>query len=528
MIKQIKQLVKLQLVNLYGMNVFRFTKDKAEKKKKIALAAAYGLLILMTVFYVSGLTYGYVIIGLGDMVPAYLIMISSLLILFFSFFKAGNVIFQRNAYDILASLPISQTAIVVSRFIRMYVENLVLTGIVMIPACVVFGILQHPSILFYVLGVAVTLFIPLLPITIATFFGALITAVSSRMKQKSMVSTALSLLLIGGIFFASSKLAVIEENVTVEMLQNMSEILLGIIGKLYPPAVWLGTAMLTGNVLACIGCMAGGLLLFTVVMALVSVRFHEICRLLYSTHTKQDYTLEHSKKNSIRKALYKREWKRYVSSSVYVTNTIIGPILAVVFAVTVLVMGVDGVQAELQLPIDIRETIPFLLAGIFCMMPTTCSSISLEGKQWWIVKSLPIQTKDLFDSKILLNLSLIAPAYIVAELVLIFALKPTFFELLWLLFIPVIMICFSSVFGITMNIKFPLFQWENEVAVVKQSASAFLGGIVGFLLVLLCMVPVLAVPAEYSMWVKLGVCSIVGVMTVVLYRTNNKVNLQDI
>ena len=162
------------------------------------------------------------------------------------------------------------------------------------------------------------------------------------------------------------------------------------------------------------------------------------------------------------------------------------------------------------------------------MMPTTCSSISLEGKQWWIVKSLPIQTKDLFDSKILLNLSLIAPAYVIAELVLIFALKPVALELIWLLFIPVLMICFSSVFGITMNIKFPLFQWENEVAVVKQSASAFFGGIVGFLLVLLCMVPVLAVPAEYSMWVKLGVCSIVGVMTVVLYRTNNKVNLQDI
>ena len=127
MIKQIKHLVKLQLVNLYGINVFRFTKDKTEQKKKIALAAAYVLLIVMGIFYVSGLTYGYIILGLSDMVPAYLIMISSLLILFFSFFKAGSVIFQRNAYDILASLPISQTAIVVSRFIRMYVENLLLT-----------------------------------------------------------------------------------------------------------------------------------------------------------------------------------------------------------------------------------------------------------------------------------------------------------------------------------------------------------------------------------------------------------------
>ena len=79
-----------------------------------------------------------------------------------------------------------------------------------------------------------------------------------------------------------------------------------------------------------------------------------------------------------------------------------------------------------------------------------------------------------------------------------------------------------------MNIKLPLFQWENEAAVVKQSASAFIGGIVGFLLVLLCMVPVLVVPAVYTMWVKLGVCGITVLLTVILYRKNNKVNLHDI
>ena len=36
MIKQIKSLTKLQLKNLYGLNVFRFTKDKKEKARKIA------------------------------------------------------------------------------------------------------------------------------------------------------------------------------------------------------------------------------------------------------------------------------------------------------------------------------------------------------------------------------------------------------------------------------------------------------------------------------------------------------------
>ena len=47
MIKQIKDLTKLQLVNLYGMNVFRFTKDKKEKTRKRALAVLAAFLIIM-------------------------------------------------------------------------------------------------------------------------------------------------------------------------------------------------------------------------------------------------------------------------------------------------------------------------------------------------------------------------------------------------------------------------------------------------------------------------------------------------
>ena len=138
------------------------------------------------------------------MLPAYLIMLSSLIILFFSVFKAESIIFQRNAYDILVSLPITQTAIVVSRFIRMYVENMLLTFVIMLPPMAVYGIMIKPGISFYIIGILVTIFIPLLPITISIFLGALITAIASRMKHKSLARTVLSIVLILGILVGSS------------------------------------------------------------------------------------------------------------------------------------------------------------------------------------------------------------------------------------------------------------------------------------------------------------------------------------
>ena len=102
MIKQMNHLIKLQLRNIFGINVFRFSKDKKEKKKKSILAITYLFLVVMAAFYVSTTVYGYIMLGLEEMVPAYLIMLSSFIILFFSVFKAGDIIFQKNAHDDLA------------------------------------------------------------------------------------------------------------------------------------------------------------------------------------------------------------------------------------------------------------------------------------------------------------------------------------------------------------------------------------------------------------------------------------------
>lgn len=528
MIKQIFNLTNLQLKNLYGINVFRFSKDKKEKRNKAALAMSYLIIIVMAAVYVGMMTYGYVVIGLAEVLPAYLIMLSSLIILFFSIFKSGSIIFQKNAYDILASLPISHSAIVVSRFLRMYVENVVMTFVVMIPAMGVYGVMVRPGISFYLIGLIVTIFIPFIPITISTFLGALITAIASRMQHKSLVNVVLSILMMAGIMLGTSQMAALEDEISVELLQNILEIMLTAIESIYPPAVWLGSAMLTGDFYVCFICVIGGLLLFTVVMAIISVNYEWISRGLYSTNAKHDYQMEHLKRNSVLGALYRREMRRYFSSSVYVTNTIIGPIMAVVFSVAAAAFGLEQIQAGMEVTIDITGAAPFILAGIFCIMPTTCTSVSMEGKEWWIVKSLPIKAKDVLDSKLLLNLSLVLPFFVVSEILFVIAIKPNMTEFLWMLVIPIIMILFACVFGIAVNLKMPVFDWENEVTIVKQSASAFIGGIGGFFIVLLCAVPVLLTPVRYANLVKMIICLIVACVTWVLYQKNNKVNLQEL
>ena len=528
MIKQIKTLTALQLKNIYNLNVIRYTKDKGVKKKSLLLGAAWLYVIVMVALYVGATAYGYVLIGLAEILPAYLIMLSSIMVFAFAIFKAGSVIFQQNAYDILCSLPVSQMVIVVSRYARMYVENLIVTLLIMMPGLMVYGVLVKPAVGFYLMGIVITVFIPVLPITVATFLGALVTAIASRMKHKSLVNAGLSVLMVVGILGLMPEMVMLEEEFSMEMLENLLGMVQSAIETLFPPAVWMGNAMLGKGLLACVLYMLGALILFVLTMLFISANYRSISQRLYRTIAKHDYKMQTMTKNSVLNALLKREVKRYFASSVYVTNTIIGPVLAVVFAGTLVAVDMEEMQQMMGLPVDISGAVPFILAGIFCMMGTSCTSISMEGKEWWIVKSLPLRTKDILDSKLLFNLLLDAPFYLVSEVLLVIGLRPAFTELMWLLVIPVVCVLFSCVWGLFINIKMPKFNWDNEVDVVKQSASAAVGGLGAFLVVLVCAVPVFLVPVAYADLTKGMVCVVLGGVTILLYQKCIRTSLMEL
>lgn len=528
MLKQIKQMAKLELCNIFGLNVFRFSKDPQAKRKAVLMIALWAFLLVMLSFYVGGLSYGLILLGAGYVVPAYLIAISSLVIFFFGIFKAGSVIFSRNGYDILCSLPISQTAIVTGRFLRMYVENLALTLAVLLPGLAVYAWLQKPSVFFFLTAGIGALFVPLAPIAAAALIGALVTAVSSRMKHKSLVEAGLSILIVLAVLAGTSRLSSMQGSITPEMLNTLSATVFTLVEKLYPPAVLLGMAMVNGSFSGLAVYIGLSLAIFSVMLTAVSLRFHSICRRLYSTSAKHDYRMEHLKKNSVLLALYKREMKRYFSSGVYVSNTIIGPVMGTILSGALFFVGIDRVMQVLPAAVPIRGLIPFALAGVFCMMTTTSTAISMEGQTFWIIKSLPLKTKTILDAKLLLNLSLMLPFYVVSEILLMLALKPGISEMMWMLILPAVIIVFSCVYGITVNLHLPVLNWESEVTVVKQSASSMLGGMGGFVVALLCAIPAALLPVHYSNWGNLMVCVLLLALTALMYQKNNRTNLQEI
>lgn len=521
MLTQIKLLTKLELCNLYGLNVLRFSKDKKSRQKTLGLTALWILLLVMLIGYVGGLAYGLIYLGLEEVVPAYLITLSGLLVFFFGMLKAGSVIFRKEGYDILCALPLRAGAIAVSRLLRMYAEDLLMTLAVLLPGIGVYIWNVRPNAGFYLtvfLGIWIT---PLIPMAASILLGALITGISSRMRHKSLISAGLSVLLVLGVLYGSSRLSAVEGSIDPEMLRDLSLSIMTLLEKVYPPAVWIGRAMVHGDVPEALACAVLSLAVSGAVATAVALSFQKISQNLYSNFAKHDYRMGKLKADSLLCSLCKRELRRYFSSSIYVTNTIIGPVMGCVLSAALLLSGTDLIKEFLPLPIDVEGIVPFVISGVFCTMTATATSISMEGKNWWILKSLPLTTKNILDGKILMNLLLLLPFYLLSELILIFALKPGAGELLWLVLIPAVIILFSCVYGIAVNLRFPVLEWESEVRIVKQSASAVLGGMGGLILSILCAVIVGAVPGEYAAYLKAGICAVFLAVTAVIYRSNN-------
>ena len=117
-----------------------------------------------------------------------------------------------------------------------------------------------------------------------------------------------------------------------------------------------------------------------------------------------------------------------------------------------------------------------LAACLFCAMicPITATSISLEGKNFWIVRSLPIPANRYLGAKLALNLLLNVSVSWLSILILSFVYHFAPVTTLLLLALTLLAALCSGLFGLIVNLHFPRFDYDREIVVVKQSLSTMI------------------------------------------------------
>ena len=152
---------------------------------------------------------------------------------------------------------------------------------------------------------------------------------------------------------------------------------------------------------------------------------------------------------------------------------------------------------------------PLFIVAMFTISCPAASTISLEGKNIWILQSSPVEIKTIVNSKIALNLTLHIIGYIISVFVFILKFDMNFIQILNLIIVPICYSLFITVTGVSLNKKYPNYEWENEMVVVKQSMPVILSGLIGIV--------ALIIPIFLYLVLKLPITPVLQIISFILF-----------
>ena len=471
-------LTKLQLYALYGVNKMRHShSDEQRKQAKRSLLGLVAMVLglgYFSAFYSIMLAQGLEAVGRLDGLLSIMAFAASALLLLFSVFEVKGVLFQFQDFDIVMSWPVRVGAVAASRVTMMYVYNLVYALLLLLPAGIIYGARTGQGGLYYLLLLLLSPFVPALPTLAGALIGTLVTMLTARMRKKSVFSAAFQMLFIFAVMALSMRL-----NTGMTALADNPALVSSLADNAYPPVQWFIRAI-TGEKGGVIGAL---LLIASAIAALAAfawllgkgyLALHSV--LNASPGARHMGRVQAQRRSSLVRALYRLEWKRYISSSLYLTNTIFGYVLLLALAVLVGIIRPKAVvDALLSSDLErVRTAMPFLISWMVMMGATTASAISMEGKRLWIVKALPVPAKEWLFSKLLVSLTPAVPTLIVCAALLSIGLHANAAGLVWLLVTPVSYAILAGVLGLWLNLLLPKLDWKNDAEVVKQSAAVMI------------------------------------------------------
>lgn len=527
MFRQIRLLTALQLRNVFGINEALYSRERRKRLQLAGMACLFALLCLLLCGYVGLVSWGLVRSGAGALMPLLLAAVVSAVILVFTVLRAGPVIFDLNSYERQISMPLHPTAIVVSRFLTMYVFDAALAALVLLPGTAVYGALLRPSPGFYPMMLFGALTLPLIPMTAAMLIGAAIYALSARMRRRNLAVLALSLLAMLALLSGSMFLSMRTEADEAQLLNILSG-LFAHLAAIFPPAGWFAQSVLAGDVGAYLLFSLGSAALFALAAILVGKNFASICTLLSARASRRSFSMGVQRRRSAAGALYRREMRLYFSSVTYVLNTLTGELMAILMCLMLRIAGARSFAARMLLSMDeIVCFAPLVVGLMFLISPTTASTISMEGKSFWIVRSLPLRAGEILRAKLWVNLSLALPAWALCAGLLLPALGATGVAALWMLLTPLMYIFFGTALGLWINLRMPMLNWESDRQAVKQSRAVLFTMLGGFVSVLAPGAALALLPGARTAVHAVAVAAL-AVLTGLLWRGCLRARLEDL
>ena len=506
-------LIRAQLINFFPINEIR---EPRNKKQSSVVIASFGIITLAIFCCVYNIMTAKTLVQVGqqELIPAYMVAISSFSILFLTIFYSNEILFGSRDIEMLLSLPLKSSDIISSKFIFMYLLNFLIGFIFMLPGGIVWVLNGSLNVLHIILYFTSMIFVPLIPMCIAACMGMIVVVVSSYFKRKNVIALIFSFVMIGiiGYIAVSAMKSGNEDSIEIMLSKQIT--------GLYPIS---GLFVQHTNFPMYIGMglfIAFSTAVFYIFVKIIAMKYGLLNTLAKTTSRYSDNKKSYNRK-SIFLALYEKEMGRFLSSYMAVLNAGLGVILLCVFSIFLLFNSVEQIGESPGIE-NINEYLsnfaPLFIASMLSLSCPAASAISLEGKNIWILQSSPVKVKMILNSKIAVNLTLHLIGYMISIFVFMLKLDMNFIQVINLIFVPICYSIFITVIGISLNKKYPNYEWESEMMVVKQSMPVIVSGLVGII--------ALITPILLNWFLNLSITPVLQIISVTLLVISSKVYIK--
>lgn len=404
------------------------------------------------------------------------------LCIFLNAFSANSVIYKAKDNDLLLSLPIMAKDILFSRFVGLYSLSLLYVTCIWLPVCLNGWIHGVNSVLAIILDILLVFVVSLFVTALALVVGYIFALITNFSKSKTIVTVLASVALIAVYYVTMFRI----EELFGTFVTNSSAVANSISswGIIF---VWLAKGA-QGNIIS--------FLLFTLVtIALFLIIYYALSKTFIGVATrnnnvsKKGTKITYSEKGDSRTALLKKEFSHFLSSPAYMLNTGLGVfiILGITVVGAIKINDLNVVLNEMAVEIPfIYDFVPLIIVlAIMLIVSMDCisaPSISLEGKNLWILKSTPVNTFEIFYAKEQLHFLVNAIPSIISIIVLGLCLKLDYTLIVFMIATIILYIQSAAIFGLICGVLNPNFHWVNETQPIKQSLNVLFCMIYGWVI----------------------------------------------
>lgn len=481
----LKTLIKMQFSALASQTIMRTRKGRATNKTSPGKIILYSLLLLLCFGYLS-VIFGIIFLMLESMtaetaqnwsMTSLASFMSMILCFVGTIFTTQSLIFNSKDNDLLISMPIPPRLILLSRITTLAIMNYIFALMIFLPATIAW-VMVNGFGLGVLVYLALFIFVPLASMTLTLILGWIIALISSRMKNKSLVTTILSVAAFLVYFLLCFNLGdyitVIEENPS--LVSSFISEYLGLF-------VLMGKAVANLDIIALLITIAVCVLPFAVVIFILSKSFLKIVTDKKSAK-KAVYRKKEMKAGTISSALIKKEFQRFFTSATYFLNSFMGIIFMILIAAAI-ILNVNGIKefiseisTGLGFLLPIENIMAFFGIAIIIVISAfnipTSVCISLEGKTLWILQSMPLKAKDVLLAKMRAAVIATSIPNLIFAIIISILFGLDILSITAIIIVAIAMPIFSSCFGIIINMLMPRFDWVNETLCVKQSGSTII------------------------------------------------------